>query len=107
MQEVRDLTAVLTDSIAFIRKAHADAKDSLSAEVAKARANVDKINSLTSQFKEANKELEAFIAGTGSNFPPPDDVTGTGEAPVGLMSTPVVSTRADINGVILNPEGKR
>ncbi len=89
MQEVRDLTAVLSDAISFVRQAHADAKDTLAAEIIKARANVDKVNSLTQDFKKANMELEAFIGGTSSNFPPPEDVSAT-------------IPGADVNGVILN-----
>lgn len=92
MQEVRDLTAVLGDSIAFVRKAHADAKDSLASEIAKARANVDKVNSMVRDFKQANVELEAFISGTASNFPP-TEVTSEPEA---------FMPQTDINGVTLN-----
>lgn len=97
MQEVRDLTAVLGDSIAFVRKAHADARDTLATELVKARANVDKVNSMTRDFKQANMELEAFISGTGSNFPPAEHEDLVSE----------IKPQADINGVTLNAENKK
>jgi len=99
MQEVRDLTAVLSDAISFVRQAHATAKETLTAEVAKARVNVDKVTSLTQEFKRANLELEAFIGGTASNFPPADSELPGQEKLTGNNSH---LTKPDINGVSLN-----
>jgi hypothetical protein len=101
MQEVRDLTTVLSDAITFVRQAHANAKETLAAEVIKARANVDKVNSMTQEFKKANLELEAFIGNTASNFPPLDEdfKTYTGQDELR------VEPKADINGVTLKREG--
>lgn len=103
MQEVRDLTTVLSDAITFVRQAHANAKETLAAEVIKARANVDKVNSMTQEFKKANLELEAFIGNTASNFPPPDEDL---KVSTGLDELKL-EQKTDINGVTLHAVGAK
>ena len=50
-----------------------------------------KVNSFASEMKDANKEVEALLADTGSNFPDVGELSGTTQA-----SAP------DKNGVTVN-----
>jgi hypothetical protein len=98
MQEVRDLATVLNEAIAFVKKAHSDAKTGLMAEVQRAQANVDKVKSLVQGLKDANVEVEAFLSGAGTNFPPTEALATNVEPH---------KPKTDINGVTLNPEGNK
>lgn len=93
MQEVRDLASGMKEAVEALRKASADAKASLQAEILRANTNAEKVRSLTSGLKDANKEVEAFLGVTNSNFEP--------------EAAPKPAPRADINGVTLNLEARK
>jgi hypothetical protein len=68
MQEVKDMASVMRASIAKLKQSFVDAKNELSTEVSHSQSNLGKIQSMTSELKAANKEVETEL-GIGSNFP--------------------------------------
>jgi hypothetical protein len=68
MQEVKDMASVMRSSIAKLKQSFVDAKNELTTEVSHSQANLGKIQSLTTELKQANKEVELEL-GIGSNFP--------------------------------------
>ncbi len=92
MREVRDLASTMKNSIAAMKKAVADAQSELAVEVDRSMGNAAKVKSVASELREANKEVEAYLGETGSNFPPSEG-SNTQQPP-----TP------DRNGVVLNKE---
>lgn len=95
MREVKDLASGMKDAIANIKKLSTDAKSGLLSEIDRAKVNASKVTSFTQELSDANKEVEAFLGDTGSNFP-------TSEP----SPTPAVKPKphTDINGVTLNPD---
>lgn len=96
MREVHDLAAGMKEAIAGIKKAAADAKSSLAVEISRAHVNAGKVQTMTSDLKSANLEVEEFLGESGSNFPPPGEE----------LNTPPPLT-ADINGVTINSNVKK
>jgi hypothetical protein len=68
MKEAKDLAQTMRASIAKLKQSFADASNQLSTEVAHSQATIGKVQSLTSELKQANKEVETEL-GIGSNFP--------------------------------------
>lgn len=87
MREVSGLAAVVRDTVNVMRKAHSDALERLNTEVTNSKVNLAKVNSFTDELQAANREMEASLGDTGSNFP---------------TSTPSQPPLTDSNGVTLN-----
>lgn len=68
MKEVKDMASVMRTSIAKLKQSFTDAKNELTTEVSNSQSNLGKIQSLTTELKQANKEVELEL-GVGSNFP--------------------------------------
>lgn len=74
MREVSNLATVLGNTIATLKQASANATARFQNEVAHSNTNLAKVNAFTDELASANKEVEAMLVDTGSNFP---DVTAT------------------------------
>jgi len=89
MREIRNMAAGMKDAVAALKKDAASATGEFQSELTRAKTNTEKFKSFTTDLKEANQEVEAFLGETGSNFP-------TSEA------SPTPDAHADRNGVTLN-----
>ncbi len=87
MREISGLASAIRNTVATMRKAHADALDNLNREVTASKVNLDKVNAFTEELKAANLEMEASLGDTGSNFP---------------TSVILPEQSPDLNGVTLN-----
>ena len=94
MREIKELAVGLKESLASLKSASAGAKASLVSEMDRAKVNAQKIQSLATELKEANTEVEDFLGESGSNFPSSE-----------VSSTP--ATKPDANGVTVNPEAQK
>ena len=70
MKEVTNLAKVLQATVNQLKNAHAAALAAFHSEVSHSNANLAKVNSITAELATANKEVEAALGETGSNFPP-------------------------------------
>jgi hypothetical protein len=95
VRELDDLSSNMKGLFTALRKSLVDAKSGLTSEVTRTTVNVQKINSVTAELNAGNKEVEAFLSETGSNFPTSEDIP----------SEKSQLTHADINGVSLNQLG--
>lgn len=95
MREVHDLAQGMKEAIAKIKKDAADAKSSLATEISRAHANAGKVQTMVTDLKSANLEVEDFLGESGSNFPPPGQELNTHPAPTNQ------------SGVTLNPNAPR
>ncbi|HET9285698.1 MAG TPA: hypothetical protein VFR24_27415 [Candidatus Angelobacter sp.] len=68
MREIKDLGSTLRDAVGKLRQDTANAKQRFSSELAHTQANLVKVNALSQEMADANKEVEALLADTGSNF---------------------------------------
>lgn len=89
MREVSNLATALSTTIAALKQASTNATTRFQTEVAHSNANLVKVNAFTDELASANKEVEAMLADTGSNFP-------------NVPSSP--ATPPDKNGVV-TPKG--
>lgn len=89
MREIKELSVGLRESLAALKSVSVGAKAALVSEMAIAKVNAQKVQALAAELHEANKEVEAFLGETGSNFSSLED-----------SSTP----KPDSNGVTLNKE---
>ena len=100
MQEVKDLASVLKDTVAGLKQAMADAGNSLTAEIKIGHDNISKVKALTAGLRDANKEVEAILGATRSNYPEPEPPTE--------QAKPLGFGPSDLNGVsLLNIEGNK
>jgi hypothetical protein len=88
MRELNDMVTGMKQVINNLRSSAVTAKNAFQSEVTRAQVNTEKVQSFTTELKDANKEIEDFLGATGSNFP-------TSEA--------TITPHADINGVTVNP----
>jgi capsule polysaccharide export protein KpsE/RkpR len=70
MREIKDLASTIRGSVAKLRADVANATSGFAAEIANTQANIGRINSLKQEMSDANKEVEAMLADTGSNYEP-------------------------------------
>lgn len=87
MREISGLASAIRDTVSTMRRAHSDALERLSSEVMASKANLAKVNSFTDELQAANREMEASLGDTNSNFP---------------TSAPSQASSTDLNGVTLN-----
>lgn len=88
MQEVKNLSTGLKDLIASLKSDALKAKERFTNEATRMSTNIGKLGSVSDELSDANKDIEAVLVETGSNFP-------TSEASE-------KSGHADLNGVTLN-----
>lgn len=89
MREVKSLAGTLKETIAGLRQKASKVTSEFKAEIDRAHDNMSKVASVTTELKDANKEVEAELGLVGSNFP-------TNEEPTEEQAG---SSNADINGV--------
>jgi hypothetical protein len=87
MREVQGLADVVSSTVKRLKAAHLAATTRFKTEVANSETNLTKVSAFTDELATANKEMEAALGDTGSNFP-------TSEA--------AGSPKPDINGVTVN-----
>lgn len=102
MQEVRDLANGMKDIIASLKRTNVAAKEGLMSEVTRSKVNAQKVKSFTKELSDANKEVEAFLGDTGSNFPSSEDLDTQPQDGRKAAAEPTEQSRADANGVMLN-----
>lgn len=93
MREVRNVASTMREAIAALKQRAGLAVANFESEVNNAHSNLDNVDSVTHELKEANKEVESMLGESGSNF-----------TPVGPDGT---SRPVDENGVWVNPEHKK
>lgn len=69
MREISNLASTLQGTIAALKSAASAATTNFQNEVAHSKASLAKVNAFTADLAAANKEVEAMLADTGSNFP--------------------------------------
>lgn len=89
MIEIKSAATSITNMIASLKSQIEAAQTQFNTEGTRAVGNIEKMNSVTTELRDANTMMEQALGTTGSNFPP----SGSG-------STPPVT---DSNGVTLNP----
>ena len=83
MREIKGLADTVKATVAQLRANAAQATNNFQNEVNHTNANIGKLNSLTAEMANANKDVEAILADAGSNFAP-------------------LEQKADSNGVTVN-----
>ena len=94
MREINNLASALSSTIASLKQSTVNAQTRFQNEVSNSNANIAKVNAFTDDLASANKQVEAMLVDTGSNFP------NASVAPV-AAAAPVT---ADKNGVV-TPKG--
>ena len=69
MREVKGLANTMRGLIAELKQGHAAAMGRFNQEAAISKVNLEKVNAVTEELAEANREVEAMLGDTGSNFP--------------------------------------
>lgn len=102
MREVKNIAQLVRERMAALKVEAKKATDGFHAETQRTVGNIGKINSLTKELKDSNKEVEDVLSGAGSNFPPQD------EQSLGLLgSSSSDQASVDRNGVSVNPDAKK
>jgi uncharacterized phage infection (PIP) family protein YhgE len=91
MREVKNLADTLRGTIKQLKDSTAAAQAQFASEVAHTQSNIAKLNSFTNELAQGNKDVEALLADTGTNFPDVTEVAGTTSEP-----------KVDRNGVTVN-----
>lgn len=98
MREMMDVASVMKDTIAKLRARTLESKLKFQKEVLMSSINLDKLDAFTTDLSTANKDVEAMLGSTGSNFP----TSGGKESPkvpTPSVDTGVVDGAVDGNGV--------
>lgn len=96
MREIQNLAQVMRDTISDLKKQATDAASGFQTEVGHTKDNIAKVQSLTQELQDANKEVEQVLGQSGSNFTPTPTTTSTG----------VKDGRTPPPNVTLNPVAK-
>lgn len=109
MREVRSVAEVMRDKIARLKAQTTTALGAFNDEVQRADENLKKVDALTSELKDANRDVEQMLRESGSNFPTSDlPAQSPVEVPqpqlqqASLLSNQLAYGLPDKNGVILN-----
>lgn len=92
MREVTNLADTLRGTIAQLKNAANNATTRFQKEFQNSQANLAKVDAFTNELAAANKDVEAMLAETNSNFP---------NAAANVSSVTPVS-KPDTNGVMVN-----
>lgn len=94
MRDVKNAASTIKDFVAKIQKVTADAQSAFLSEGNNAITNAGNLMAAAGDLKDANKMMEEALGATGSNFPDLSQPSAASSA---------TSTKADSNGVTLNP----